>query len=295
MPNGQVERVPERGTVTIAGARHICFTDADVPVDDRQAVETVALTFVRTLLGPSPMEAYAMMAPEAWTATSPEAFATIIRALTKIDVSSRDAALEHTHLVENSGERVAERAVCGLLKNHQSVSVAVLPGPKQAYVVISNKNADTRWCITIMLVPEAGRWSVGAFHVGMAIVAGRSPDDVLQLARRERDDGHLFNAVALYALLGRLIDRGPNFQMAIGQDLAKDLAARRIPPEIRGSPPFTWRLSGKEYTVEHISVSGVQRRGQPMNPETGVIPHARDGRNDHEKRMVDPFLPVRKG
>lgn len=258
LPNGQIERLPAHGTVSIGKARHTCVIDADVSLEDRQLVETTALSFVTAALGSNPGEAYAMMMAEARAVTSSEAFVAGIRTAQRQSGQFRDVRVAHTYLIESTGVGAAESAVCGLLAGRQWLSVALRPQRKQAYVAVSAQTQNSDWDLTLWLLPDSGKWAVGWFNVGIASLAGHSAEDVLKLARNERRAGHTFNAFMLYVALRALIDRGQNVHLAIAQETAKDFETLEIPPEVRGGPPFTWKLGGKEYAVDQASLIGVE-------------------------------------
>jgi len=255
--NDDVVFPPTRGTLTVNTGRHTCLIDADAPAADRQAVEAAALSFVNAALGPNPTDAYEMMTPAGRGAGSPEAFRAVIQA-TGSAGSFQNVGWVHTYWVESDGEGAAETAVCGRLKGRQWVTVEVKPERKQAYVAISARTINNEWRLTVWLLPHEGKWAVQTFHIGTESVAGRSADDVLTLARRERDTGHDLNAAALYVVLRSLVNRGPNFHLAIEQEAAKDFEKLQVPLELRGTPPFTWRLNGKEYTLDGFTITGVQ-------------------------------------
>jgi hypothetical protein len=258
LPNGQIEPVPAHGTVTFGAVRHTCLIDADVSPEDRQPLETTALSFIRAALGSNPSDAYAMMVTEARATTSSEAFAAGMGAIQHQSGQFHDVRAAHTYLIESTGGGAAEAAACGLLAGRQWVSVELKPERKQAYVAISARTQNSDWDLTVWLLPDAGKWAVGWFNIGVATLAGRTADDVLQLARRERTAGHGFNAAMLYVALRALIDRGQNFRLAISREAAKDFEVLEVPREVQGAPPFAWSLGGKEYTVDQASIVGVE-------------------------------------
>jgi hypothetical protein len=233
-----------------------CLTDADVPLNDRQAVETTALAFVRAAVGAEPADAYAMMTATARNFGSADALAAMIRAKREETGPYSDIGVAHTYFIENTGH--GTEATCGLATSRKWIAVELKPERKQAYVIISARTLNNGLHLTVWLVPDGGGWAVESFHIGMESIAGRSADDLLDLARKERDAGHGFNAAALYASLRSVIYRGPNFQLAIAQDAARDLETLQVPPEITGSTPYVWNLGGSEHTVESVTITGVE-------------------------------------
>jgi len=254
-PEHRAQAVPKIVGLNVAAGGRTCLIDADVPQADRQAVDTTALAFVKAAFGAHPNDAYEMMTAETRGIGSPDAFAAMIR--TQAAALSTDLHVVHTYWIESSGDGAADSAVCGLREGRQWISVALQPERKQAYVAIAGKTINNDFRLTVWLVPRAGKWAVESFHLGLESVAGRSADDVLELARKERDAGHDFNAAALYVILRSLVNRGPQFHLAIEQDAAKDFEPFQVPPELFGTPPFTWTLDGKKFTVESATITGI--------------------------------------
>jgi hypothetical protein len=85
-------------------------------------------------------------------------------------------------------------------------------------------------------------------------------DTLLERARKERDSGHLFNAAMLYSGVQTTMDRGPAFELGIGQALRNDLAKFKIPDELAGNPPFLWKMDGATCRVGAAQIGGIGKQ-----------------------------------
>ena len=125
---------------TVQSNGYRCFTDADVPPNDRQAVETAALAFVRAAVGANASDAYAMMTATTRSIGSADAFAAMIRAKREEAGPYSDIGVAHTYLIENTGH--GTEAICGLATSRKWIAVELKPERKQAYVVISARTLN---------------------------------------------------------------------------------------------------------------------------------------------------------
>ena len=232
-----------------------CKTDAEIPTSERNAIEVVALSFATKALGSDVKSAHAMMTTETRAALTAETLAAAIRSI-GTPLPSSTLKVDRTYLVESNGS--AGRAICGSLKDDRWISVAMGSGHKQAHVLVSAQTKNNDWQFSIWLWPEETGWKVHHCHVGVSGLAGLGAVPMLDLARRERREGHSFNAMMLYsALRAGLLDRGPAFQLGLAQTVDADYRALEPPPEMRGEPPYSWKMDGATYSVGHITVIGV--------------------------------------
>jgi hypothetical protein len=236
----------------------VCKIDNEIASAQRDALEDKALAFVRAALGAAPQAAYAMMAPEAQSRTSAQGFADQVRTLSSSSGPFDNLRVAHTYLISGVAEGTAQpRALCGTVANGQWVSVAIKPEKEQAYVVVGAQTRNNSWAFTLWLVPDGREWRVLNFHVGISAIAGRTPEDLLTLIRDEREAGRAFNAAIVLAAARDLTNRGPTFQLGITQALQAEADKVRVPAELQGTPPFTWKMKGKSYTVAGAGMIGV--------------------------------------
>jgi len=99
---------------------------------------------------------------------------------------------------------------------------------------------------------------VRSFHAGVSAIVGHSPEDLLELARQQRDSGHILNARVLYAGVQGIIERGSDFQLGIVPLVQNEIQQFTPPPEFQGRPPFTWKMNDNEYRVGQVSILGIE-------------------------------------
>ena len=88
-------------------------------------------------------------------------------------------------------------------------------------------------------------------------MVGRSANDLLELARKQRAAGHAFNATMLYVGARSLTDWGPEFQPGIARTIDEDSEGFKPPIEFQQNPPMTWKINGMEFKVEKVEILGV--------------------------------------
>lgn len=235
-----------------------CKSDAEIPASERKAIEDAALSFLAKAWGSDVKDAYAMMTSEARAVLTAETLSAAMQS-SGLPPLRPSFKVDHTYLVESNGS--VGRAICGLLRDNQWVSVAMGSGRRQAHVLVSAQTRNNDWQMSIWLWPEESGWKVHHCHVGLSGVAGLGALPILDLARRERREGHAFNAMVLYsALRNGLLDRGPAFQLGLAQAVDADCRVFEPPPEILGEPPYVWKMDGVTYRVGHISIIGVAQQ-----------------------------------
>jgi hypothetical protein len=230
-----------------------CQVGDEIAPSKRKEIESIALAFARAALNDKLDDVRTMMTK---AAGSDKSVAVSLTAISRMAPFS-DPGVAQTYRIESAGGGPDARAICGPLSNNQWVSVEIKPGLEQAHVLLSTTTRNNGWAFTIWLLPENGSWRVQYFHIGMASIAGRTPEMLLDMARKERDAGHAFNANMLYAGLQGAIDRGPAFQLGIDQPFRDDIAKFQAPAELRGKPPFNWTFGVKHYAVAQISIIGI--------------------------------------
>jgi hypothetical protein len=232
-----------------------CEADDEIAAADRKEIESTALEFARDTLGAHPGSAYALMTAAAQATTSPDKLETGLAAYNRATGPFFNVKVAHSYFVRSVGHGPDGRTLCGT--GPQWISVAVRPGLEQAHVEVSADTRNNGWAVTLWLLPEAGNWRVQYFHLGAASAAGHTPQMLLDMARRERDGGHAFNADMLYAGLLGIVDRGTAFQPAIAQTARADAAGFQPPPELKGKAPFVWTMQGRRSVVGQVTIVGI--------------------------------------
>lgn len=265
-----------------------CAMDEEIASPERAAANDAGMAFLNAVLSSRSETAYSMMTRKAQDTTSAEKLSVDLNGLAK--QSFAKLRIAHTYFVETLGSGQDQRVVCGTISGTDWVAVEATPGARQAYVVISAETINNDWAFTFWLLSEGANWRVHSFHADFAAIVGRTPDDLLKLARQQSDAGHAFNAQMLYVALGGVVGRGPVFQLGIVQTIQGDLRNFKRPTELQGQPPFNWRLSGMEYKVRGVTILGIDGKLGLIF----ILPQAIwNGDDDADKRnhaFLDAFM-----
>ncbi|MCI0349617.1 MAG: hypothetical protein L0Z53_09355 [Acidobacteriales bacterium] len=213
-----------------------CAEDNSIAPSKRAQIDAAALFFIDTLRGSDPGGALDLLTKEAREVSIREQLSQFVEAMVR-PYSLKNFAVQHRYLVHITGEP-ALRVICGKLADNAWQSVAVVSVPEQAYAVISAEGINNSFAVTLWLIPQEGKWKVQSFWMNLATLADRSPEDLLQLARLEKRHGHNFNAALLYAAASQLVNRGPNFQLGIENDIVAEGSRVTLPVGLAGNPPF---------------------------------------------------------
>lgn len=236
----------------------ICSTDDEIAAGERKTVGDAALALVRAMMANDDGAAYAMMTGETQAHMPRAEFAQFITTSNAVPGPFRDPQVSHVFVLETTGTGADGRGICSA-KPDGMISVEVKPGQRQAHVLITAQTVNNSWAFTIWLLPDGTAWRVQYVHIAASAIVGKSVDDMLQLARRERDAGRTFNAAMLYLGAQGLADRGPAFQLKIAQTLNDDMQAMTPPPELQGKAPYTWTMNGKAYSVAQAGIIGIDK------------------------------------
>jgi hypothetical protein len=247
----------------------VCLVDGAVPADDAKSANATALRLVRAMVAGDTATAFAMMTPQAQTGTSKDTFAGFINGTNATVGPFRDPQVTHVLLIDSAGSGPDAGAICGPVGDDGMIVVGIKPGLRQAHVVVTAETQNNGWSFTVWLLPQDGGWRVQYVHMSMAAVAGHSGADILAMARRERDAGHIFNATLLYLGARQMADRGPDFQLQIAQTINGEIAALKPPEELKGALPFTWNMAGENYKVAQAGLIGI---GKDIGL-TFILPH----------------------
>ncbi|MGH6877907.1 MAG: hypothetical protein ACREHV_11110 [Rhizomicrobium sp.] len=245
------------GLIGFGAASRTCSIDNEIAPADRAAIGKAALTFAQALLGPQPGAARAFLSDETRRAVPGNALASGVVPLFRQFGAFRDIRISHIWFIHAKAGGAETRVICG--SGNESVAVAAKPGTSQAHVLVAAATRNNDWALTAWLLPQRDGWRVRYFHLNLSATAGRSAADLLELASHQRAAGNAFNAALLYADAAAISYRDRYFQMGLAQTLLADEAKFRLPPELRGRPPFEWKLSGAEFAVSNVTIIGVGR------------------------------------
>jgi hypothetical protein len=131
------------------------------------------------------------------------------------------------------------------------------PRFEQAHVIVEGDAPNARWAFVLWLVPEQG-WQIHHFQAKPTQLAGKSANEMQDLARLEEARDHHFNAAVLYGTARSLADLGPNFRLRVLQDITSEIAKVALPPELQGQAPYTWHLENAEFRILAVGPFGAE-------------------------------------
>jgi len=236
-----------------------CAEDTRINAANKKAIDSAAMDFVRTVLGPNPSAAFDSFSKEGQANVTRAQFSGEAATFMQ-QFEPKNVTVQHTYLIELKGDSPG-RAVCGenLAKPEGWELLVVRSVPQQAYVVLSADTRNNKLAFTVWLVPEQNHWKVQSFSRNISSLAGMGSMQLWELARTQQSRGHYFNAALLYAGAAQTADRGPNFQMGIAKSISEDMSKLAAPLELQGQPPFLWKSGETTYkvlTVGPIAVGG---------------------------------------
>ena len=229
-----------------------CGEDAHIDAAKKKTIDSFAMDFVQTLLGPTPSGAFDLMTKAGQAETTRQqlngAALTIVR-----QFEPKNVTLQHTYLIELKGKSPG-RVVCAtdLSKPNGWESLSAESVPEQAHVLLSADTRNNELAIVVWLVPEQSEWKVHSFRLNVSTLADKDSLQLWELARTQQGRQHSFNADLLYTAAAQTADRGPNFQLGITQKISEDLSNLTVPAEIKGQPPFFWKDGETVYKVMSV-------------------------------------------
>jgi len=239
----------------------MCSEDAEIAAPKQKAVQAAAETFVEGVLGPDPGSAYDLLTAEAKALNTPEEFRA--RAVTMVSQVAplTNVAVQHTYLIELSGNAPKFATCAGDLSRPDETSfVAVSSAKEQAHVIVGAKSRNNLLAFTLWLVPLNGAWLVQSYWMTLSTLGDKDSRQLRDLARAQRAKGHDFNAALLYAAARETANRGPNFQLGISRSISEEVSNLKLPPELVGSSPFSWKDGPTTYVVLRVGPIAVAEK-----------------------------------
>jgi len=229
-----------------------CAEDSHIGEAKRKALNSAAINFVEAFLGPDPSTGFAALSKEGQQGVTLEQFTAQAHAIRE-QLQPTDLRTQHVYVLNISGKSKG-RVICAtdLKKADGWESLATINVPEQAYVVMSAQARNNSLAVTIWLVPERVGWKVQSFWINISTLADQGPMQLWETARKQKELGHKFNAMLLYAAAGQVANRGPNFQLGITQSISEDMAGLDGPAEIRGEAPFVWKDGNTTWKVLNV-------------------------------------------
>lgn len=241
-----------------------CGEDAHINAAKREAIDSAAMAFAGSLLGPNPSAGFDLLSKETQQSTTREGIAADGQALIR-QFDPKNVSVQHAYLVKLLGKSPG-RVVCAtdLTKPDGWESLAAADIPEQGHVLLSADVINGHVAIAVWLVPEKTDWKVQNFWLNISSLGDKDSTQLWELANAQKARGHNFNASLLYSAAAQTANRGPNFQMGITRRISEDSSDLVLPEEIKGQPPFLWKngdsifrilnvgpvsIGGKEYVI----------------------------------------------
>lgn len=233
-----------------------CLADDAIDAARRTAANDAARAFFDKLLKIDPTAGDAL-SDEAKKRVSPDMLQAMMQTIAANGPYS-DLTIAHTYQPTIGG--APGRITCPGADAATTLSLAALPDTTQVHTLFTAKTRNNDWSLTTWMIEKDKTWRVHAFYVSMASIVGHSASDILSMAEAQAKKGHAFNAYLLYAVARNLADRGPNIDLGLTQDINATLAKHEPPPELKGTPPFTWKLDGMTFPVEFVALVGTDKK-----------------------------------
>jgi hypothetical protein len=229
-----------------------CSVDSEINGGKRKTITAAAERFMQALQSTNPQGAYDMLSTAGRAQVTSEQFRAQAAALVG-QVQPRNIAIQRTFFIELTG-KAPQRVVCArdLSNRNETSFVAAADFAEQAHVILTGESRNNKLAFTLWLVPEQNTWRVQSYWMNVASLADNDSHRLLQLGRDQHAKSHEFNAALLYAAAMDTAYRGPNFQMGIAQAISEDAAKLKIPPEIQGKPPFSWKSGDVMYKILNV-------------------------------------------
>jgi hypothetical protein len=240
-----------------------CLTDDEIPSVERAPYELEAIRFVNAIVNSDTGTAYADLTSEVKHTLSPDQFKANVQPLGPILVGLKSTHAVHLFYLTSIAAGADHMTPCTAVA-HGSISspegrvvVAAKSLPVQAHVIVEGETNNNIWTFALWLLPEDGSRRVQSFWATASAMVGKSGADIWALAREQRSRGHVFNAAVLYAAANDLAYRGPKFQLGIAPEIQKEAKELQLPPDLQGSPPFSWQFGATAYRVLRVGPIGV--------------------------------------
>jgi hypothetical protein len=235
-----------------------CLAEQDKPDLDGAAAEAAALKFVQSLNAGDVTAIAGQMTTVGRAATTDAQITATLKAMRSFGVVGAPTLTKAYVLNVNAAPAATGIVPCmSPAPNPEWDSVAVMgPAGKQAHVLFAASSAENVVNYVIWLRVEGGAWRVTAFYVGSGLMGGRSGADWWEVAKKQRQEGHDFNAALAYSTARNLLYRGPNYSGPTFISLMQDARTMSIPQELVGPFPMNWTLDGRAFRIALVSPVG---------------------------------------
>jgi hypothetical protein len=236
------------------GRLSLCLMDAE---QIREPYEQASLRLAQDMVRGNPDAVYSQGTAELKRVMTPVQVAAVHQAYGQVMATLGPLRVAHSYFLRslagaNNNSNGTGLCWVGLGAPEGKVSVAIKSGVKQAYVVVEGDIDRSTWGFVFSLMYEAKAWRMQNLHFGPMVVSGRTAVDYRTWAREQRDGGHIFNAVILYAAASNLAFRGPSLRLGISSEIENEAKNLRLPPELQGPAPFVWQFGTDSFRVRKV-------------------------------------------
>ena len=239
------------------GAGPRCVADAAIEPAVRAKAQSFSKAFFEAVLRRDADTSYAMLSPGYQKVAPREQFDAVLGALAESG-GGPFTKLAPVAVYQVSRDRQPGRVICG--NSETGVQVNALSGAPQLHTLYEAQTPSHAWALTAWLTPAADTWQVLSFHVTISGIGGYDAAALQSLGQREAGRGHAFNGYLLMSAASATAYRGPDFQPVIKPRIDAALAAMNVPAELSGEPPRVWRLGGRIYSVEQVTIVGADKQ-----------------------------------
>jgi hypothetical protein len=239
----------------------VCLTNNDVSASEREPYEKAGLLLAENMISGNLKEVYSQATAEAKRTTTPAQLAALRQTYNQPMTALAPLRVTHTYFLRslwgagnNNSQTVLCPAVAGgiISRPEDKVFVAMKSGGEQAHVIVEGGDNNSTWSFAFWLMREEGVWRMQYQYFAPAVMFGKSASDYWAQAREQRDAGHTFNAVMLYAAASNLAFRGPNFRLGIWPEIEGEAKNLRLPAELEGKAPHLWRFGTDSFRVLRV-------------------------------------------
>jgi len=248
-------------TATLSPSAGTCLAEQAKPDPDGASAEAVALRFVQALSAGDAAGVGAQMTTAGRASATDAQIAATLKGVQALGVDGQPTLSKAYILNLNPAPTAISRVPCmSPAPDAEMDFVAVGPAAKQAHVLFTAPtNGEGVVTYVIWLQVEEANWRIAAFWVSPSQMAGRSGVDWWEIAKKQRQERHDFNAALIYETAQSLLDRGPNYQGPMILAVMSDARTLTPPKELSGQFPLTWSMDGKTFKVvgvRHTGTSG---------------------------------------
>lgn len=229
-----------------------CAEGVQIDLAKKKMLDSVAMDFVRTLLGPNSSAAFDDMSQTGKAATTRQQMDGMVASRIR-PLGATNVTVQHTYLIGLKGKSPG-RVVCGddFTKPDGWESLAAESVPEQAHILLSADTRNNKIAFVVWLVPEQNKWKVQSFWANVSTLADKDSSQLWKMARAQQAREHNFNAALLYSAAAQTAGRGADFQLGITQSISNEMAKLAVPSEIKGQPPFFWKSGESTYKVMNV-------------------------------------------